>query len=81
MFYKIGTPKYSEAANGDTLWEKVFLNTFCHRAPPLAASQYFLNSRESSSARVFYKVSTFKHATLLKKRLRRRCFPLTFVKL
>ena len=41
MFYRIGIPKYSEAANGGALCEKMFLNTFCYITSPLAASQYF----------------------------------------
>ena len=41
MFYKIGIPKYSEAANGGAQYEKVFLKTFSYRTPPFAAFQYF----------------------------------------
>ena len=36
MINKTGIPKCSEAANG-----ALFLNTFCYRKPPLAASHYF----------------------------------------
>ena len=38
MFYKVGVPKYSQAA--------IELNTFCYRAPPLPASQYFAKFTE-----------------------------------
>ena len=61
----------------------MFLSTFCYRTPPLAASQYFAKFTGKYFCESVYKVSTFKHATLhtlLKKRLRRRCFSVTLVK-
>ena len=85
MFYEIGIPKYSEVANGGVkgvlinfakvtrkhLWQSLlFIAT---------VSQYFAKFTLLNSS-FFYKVSTCKHATLLKKRLRHRYFPITFVK-
>ena len=59
---------FSEAATWGVLWKKVFLEI----------SQ---NSQENTCARVlFNKVAGLRPATLLKKRLCHRCFPVNFVK-
>ena len=59
MFYKTGVPKCSEAANG-----ALFLKPFVIENLRWLLLIILLNSRESISARVFYKISTFKNTTL-----------------
>ena len=65
---ELGNIETPEAATRGVLWKKVLL-------------EILQNSQENTFAKVsFNKVAGLRPATLLKKRLLHRCFPMNFVK-
>ena len=79
---------YTEAATRGVLWEKVFHNISEAAVRRCSVEKVFLeisqNSQEDTCVRVSFLIklqaSGLRPATLLKKRLWRRCFPVNFVK-